>query len=678
MLFLGALQTAAVGGEAAFDVRRFGAVADGTTLNTVAIQKAIDACHAAGGGRVVVAGGVYLSGAVQLRSRVTLVVEAGTTLLGSPNIADYRVKTEPIDWGWTYKKTAIAFAPCLIYAERAEHVGLEGKGTVDGQGGRQRKVFPNRGDADQRRPILVRFHECRDVTLRDVTLLDPAAYATFFVHSRDIAIAGVTIRSRQTPNGDGLDLDGCRNVRIADCDLDCGDDAISPKTSHPDWPNEDFTITGCRMKSEWAAIRLGAESIAPMRRLDMRDCVFDDCRDGIKIESSEGALYEDLSFRGIQMRDVNRPFYITATRFNFSAHARSSRLPAGRMRGLRFSDITAVARASDPTKPFDRTCSAIVSLPCATIEDVVFSNVDLTFPGGGTAEQARRIDVAEMLHFNDYKQWARPFDGELPCSVLYLRHLRDVRLENVRLRVAAADERPYIAGDDIDGLTLAGVVGHGPAPAPGLAKLLETRRVSTRDCRVENAAGAPLLVTPTAEDLRRLADLRARSAALDNSIQRLADAADVAEHATPLLVLPAQWNFRPDPDDAGEWARWFAAAPDGAWKPIRVDQPWSKQGFAEYRGVAWYAVQFETPDSDLGSRVLLRFGAINGRCRAWLDGEPVVERMIDPIYVWKFPWVVDLTTTRLRTRTTHRLVVRVESTAPDPGVNQPAELLRLP
>jgi hypothetical protein len=318
-----------------------------------------------------------------------------------------------------------------------------------------------------------------------------------------------------------------------------------------------------------------------------------------------------------------------------------------------------------------------VSLSDATIEDVSFSNVDLTFPGGGTAEQAKRIDVAEMLHFNDYKQWARPFDGELPCAALYLRHLRNVRLEDVRLRVAAADERPYIAGDDIDGLTLAGVVGYGPAPAPGLAKLLDARGVSTRDCRVENAAGVPVLGTPTAEDLRRLSDLRARSTVMDNSIQGLADAADAAEHATPLLVLPAQWDFRPDPDDAGERARWFIAAPDAAWKAIRVDQPWSKQGFAEYRGVAWYAVQFETPDSALGSRFLLRFSAINGRCRAWLDGQRIGERDIDPIFVWKFPWVLELTT-RPRPRTTHRLVVRVESTAPDPGVNQPAELLRLP
>ena len=109
-----------------------------------------------------------------------------------------------------------------------------------------------------------------------------------------------------------------------------------------------------------------------------------------------------------------------------------------------------------------------------------------------------------------------------------------------------------------------------------------------------------------------------------------------------------------------------------------MDLPWSKQGFAEHRGVAWYAVQFEIPDSDLGSRVMLRVNAINGRCRAWLDGEPIGERMIDRIYVWKFHWVIDLTTTRLRPRTTHRLVVRVESTAADPGLNQPAELLRLP
>jgi hypothetical protein len=633
-----------------FDVRQFGATADGKTLNTAAIQKAIDACHAAGGGRVVVAGGVFLTGAVQLKNGVTLAVEAGTTLLGSPDIRDYGVVTTPIDWGWTYKKTAIAFAPCLIYAEKAEHVGLEGKGTIDGQGGRLRKVFPNRGDADQRRPILVRFHECREVSLRDVTLVDPAAFATFFVHCRDIAVAGVTIRSRQTVNGDGLDFDGCRNVRITRCDLDCGDDAISTKTSHPDWPNENFTITNCQMKSEWAAIRVGCESVAAMRHFDLRDCEFTDCRDGIKIESAEGALFENLSFSIIEMREVNRPLYITATRFNFSAHARRSRPANGRIRDVRLSDIRAVARAGDPAKPFDRTCAAIVALPGHAIENVVLTNVDLTFPGGGTAEQAARLDGAELLHFDDYKQWARPFDGELPASVLYLRHLRNVRLENVRLTVEKPDARPFIAGDDVVGLTLHRVIGHAPAPLSPLAKLADVHRITTHDI-------TPALAEPTADEQRRLAALRQRATALDNAIAQTTAAFDAAEKAAVCAELPSEWEFRPTADTG--------------WTKVRLDT--TPKPLPKADGAGFYTVTFETPALRSGARTFLRFAGINGTCRLWLDDQPLGERTLDADYVRKFPFVADVTG-RLRSHTTHRLTVQVESSSAMPSLRLPVEI----
>ena len=457
--------------------------------------------------------GVYLTGSVRLKSHVVLRIEMGALLRGSPNIRDYTIATAPLQWGGWWKFIAHDLRPCLIYAENADQVGLEGKGKVDGQGGGLRKVFPNPGDS--RRPMLLRFQHCRGVTLHDVTLLDPASFTTFFVHSQDIAIEGVTIRSRQTGNGDGLDFDGCRNVRIKRCDFDCGDDAISPKTFHPDWPNEHFTITNCRMKTEWAAIRLGPESIGAMRHFEMNDCVFTDCRDGIKIESSEGATFEDLAFSGIEMKDVNRPFYITATRFPYTMHSRSFRPSVGRIRNLRFRDLRATARRGDSARPFDRTCVAVVSLPGYAIEDIALTNVKFMFPGGGTAEQAKRMDVAEMLNCNDYMEWARPFDGELPSSVLYLRHLRGVRLENVQLIVERPDARPFIAGDDVDGFTLQDVVASAPAPVATLAKLADARHVTIRNCHVKGADPVRLLAEPTDEEQSRLAELRRRAAALD-------------------------------------------------------------------------------------------------------------------------------------------------------------------
>jgi len=516
-----------------FDITAYGTKSDGQTLNTAAIQKAIDACHASGGGTVLVPRGVFVSGSLRLKSKVTLRLERDAILRGSPDIADYTVETAELHWGGFWKFAASQWRQCLVYAEDAEEIGIEGPGTIDGQGGRERKVFPNA--KDPRRPMLVRLVGCRKVTVREVNLLDPASFTTFFVRSEDIHIERVTIRSRNSTNGDGLDFDGCKRVRIQDCDIDAGDDGIGPKVFHPDWPNEDFEISGCRITSRWHAIRVGAESIAPIRRLAVRDCVFTRCQGGIKIEASEGALFEDLSFSRIEMKQVCQPIMVLASRFAFSAHNRSARPPAGRIRKVRFSDIRAIAAIREDVSmkakggkkdPFQRPCSAVVSRPGSHIEDVSFTNIDLTFPGGGTTEEASRLDVGELLESTDYMKWAVPFDGEVPASALYLRHVKGVRLENVRFSVEKPDARAFIAGDDVEGLTLNGVVGHAPAPVPGLAKLADAMDVTEKDCRVECGANVPVIIAPSADEVRRLAELRTRSAALDREIQQKADQFD--------------------------------------------------------------------------------------------------------------------------------------------------------
>jgi hypothetical protein len=168
----------------------------------------------------------------------------------------------------------------------------------------------------------------------------------------------------------------------------------------------------------------------------------------------------------------------------------------------------------------------VVSGPGSRIENISFSDIDITFPGGGTAEQASRLDVGELLEAFEYIKWAVPFDGELPASALYLRHVKGVRLENVRYTVEKPDARAFIAGDDVQGLTLQGVVARATAPVPGLVKLADAKDVTEKDCRVECGTPVPVLVAPTTEELRRLTELRTRSAALDREIQEKADQFD--------------------------------------------------------------------------------------------------------------------------------------------------------
>jgi hypothetical protein len=404
---------------------------------------------------------------------------------------------------------------CLIYAQNAENTGLEGRGTIDGRGQRG-KFFPNPGDPDGRRPMLVRFQDCQRIYLRDITLIDPASFATFFVHSRNIVVDAVTIRSRNTPNGDGLDFDGCANVLIANCDLDCGDDAISLKPLHPDWPCQNFCINNCTISSQWAAIRIGPESRGDTRHVVVSNCVFTDCRDGLKIQNCEGGVTEDLLFDNIVMRDVNRPMFITLNRFSFSAYELSSRPPIAGLRNIQCSNIRATARRGDPANVYDQPCVSVVALPGYAIENVTLSNVHLTMPGGGTAEQAARMDVAELLDFGGLWPEALHFGGELPCSSIYFRHVRGISLNNVRLSLERPDARPFVAGDDIDGLDLIGMTAQGSQEAQGLAKLADARHVTVRDCRLYAGGheAETLLVPLTPEEEERLATHRRQVAAL--------------------------------------------------------------------------------------------------------------------------------------------------------------------
>ncbi len=175
-----------------FDVRRFGAVADGSTVNTAALQAAIDGCHAAGGGTVVLKGGKYLTGTIFLKDNVVLRIEADSTLLGSPRIGDYRESRYPVAWAkHIVHLTRNSFG--LICADEANAIGIEGAGAIDGQGG---SSFPNADDPQGRRPYLVLFTRCTNIKVRDVTLRNPGIFAFFFRRCRDVWVDSVTVDSR--------------------------------------------------------------------------------------------------------------------------------------------------------------------------------------------------------------------------------------------------------------------------------------------------------------------------------------------------------------------------------------------------------------------------------------------------------------------------------------------------
>ncbi|MCX7591701.1 MAG: glycosyl hydrolase family 28 protein, partial [Kiritimatiellae bacterium] len=309
--------------ETYFNVRNFGVAADGKTLDTAAIQAAVDAAHAAGGGKAYCPPGRYLCGSIQLKSNVSLYLEAGATILASTRQEDY-------DQTWKLP-VSCAFHPHLsrehlIWARRAENVGIVGPGVVDGQAERFHGEFDSLNGfykIDGWRPVrLIAFIECKDVSLEGITIRNAPGWTVWPLGCEDVRITGVRIYNhRQTPNSDGLDPDCCSGVRISDCLLECGDDCIALKSSAnllgEPRACENVVVTNCLLSSPTCGIRVGYEGDGPIRNCAFSNLVMYNTRTGInmlvprheEIGILHGPSIEHLTFSNIVM-DTKLAFYL--------------------------------------------------------------------------------------------------------------------------------------------------------------------------------------------------------------------------------------------------------------------------------------------------------------------------------------------------------------------------------
>ncbi|MBM3889694.1 MAG: glycoside hydrolase, partial [Verrucomicrobia bacterium] len=225
-----------------FNIREFGVAGDGSRLDTQPIQKAIDTCAQAGGGTVYFPAGTYLSGTLFMKNRVTLHLDAGAVLLGSKELKDYPVTVSAFR-SYTDNYTDKS----LLYGEKLQGVAIHGRGTIDGQGAAFKGPY-------KVRPYLIRFVSCQDVSVRDITLKDSPMWVQHFLACDDVLVEGVRVRSRCNANNDGIDIDCCHRVRIANCDISSGDDAIVLKST-ADRPCKDVAVTNCVLSTHCNAFK---------------------------------------------------------------------------------------------------------------------------------------------------------------------------------------------------------------------------------------------------------------------------------------------------------------------------------------------------------------------------------------------------------------------------------------
>lgn len=266
-----------------FSVRDYGAKGDRETLDTAAIQAAVDACAKVGGGVVLVSQGDYLSATIRLKDRVTLRIAKGACLWVSADRADYDGSRQ------------------LLVADGAVGVSVEGEGAIDGQATGDfgdRWGQPNRPEF---RTGILLFQGCKDVAVRGITIRHSDAWTLHFRRCENVAVQGVTIRNNyRRLNSDGIVPNMCRNVRITGCDIVAGDDCIVLKTTEAE-PCEDVVVTDCRLESAATAIKLGTESHGDFRNVRFSNCKIRNSFIGIGLYLKDGGTMENVRFENIDV-----------------------------------------------------------------------------------------------------------------------------------------------------------------------------------------------------------------------------------------------------------------------------------------------------------------------------------------------------------------------------------------
>ncbi len=409
-------------------VRDFGARPDGETLNTEALQRAIDDCGRKGGGTVTFPAGRYVSGTILLQDGVTLRLEEGAALLGSTNLADYRLIDDFRDG------TGAPMGYCFVGAVDRQNVGIEGPGVIDGRG---KEVLAARGPADRgKRPFLARFQRCSGVSLHNVELRQSAAWCAHLFQCRDVTAAGVRIHNHAGSNNDGFDIDSCQTVHIADCDIDTGDDAICLKTTGPQ-PCRDVTVTNCRLKSNCAAVKCGTESVGDFEKIRVTDCrILSAGLGGIKLLSVDGGSLRDVMVSGIAMEAGRVPVFLRLGARLKTFRPGDEKKPVGSLHGVAIRNLRATA---------DGPGILISGIPGHNVEDVTLDDVVIRLPGGGVKDDPP-VAVPEVEAA--YPE-IRMFGPKLPAWGMYARHVRGLKMNGVRMSVEKPDGRPERVMEDV-------------------------------------------------------------------------------------------------------------------------------------------------------------------------------------------------------------------------------------
>ena len=418
------------------DMVKYGAKPDGRSDNTAIIQKAIDECTSSGGGIITFPAGTYLAGSLFVKDNVTLYLRRNAILQG---IA---------------KEAAFAgehfLAKGFIRIEKARNVSIIGEGTIDGNG--RHKVW-QKGNNAKDRPYLVHVKDSRNIVIKDVTLQNSAFWTLRLFRNVRVRVDGVTIYGHANWNNDGIDLDS-KDVIVSNCLIDTDDDAICFKSDSKEAIVENVTITNCIVASNCNFIKFGTAGFGGFKNIAVSNCTLRPASEsnfqfwnkhipsvkdsisgiaGIALEMVSGGYMDQITISNITMEGVQTPIFIRLG---------SRNNPTGSLKNVVISNIVANACSAIP--------SIIAGVPGFQVENVSIRDVLIKSVGGGTQEDIAR-DVPE--NEKGYPE-NRMFGLTLPAYGFYVRHAKNIFLDNIQFQLKAPDARPALWFDDAQEVTV--------------------------------------------------------------------------------------------------------------------------------------------------------------------------------------------------------------------------------
>ena len=443
----------------------FGAIADGKTKNTVAIQNTIDKASEMGGAIVLIPSGNFLTGVLHLKSNVELHLAANATLLASTTRSDYGPSKE---------------AAALISAKNQHNIAITGNGVITGQSVELLKdiyIMLNAGTlqddtwktvnpwhqmrtTESNRPKLIELTNCDGIQIKGIFLKDGLCWIQNYRNCSNLLIDSIKVESNAYWNNDGLDVTDSENVKITNCSINAADDGICLKSEDRNRCCKNIFVANCKVRSSANAIKLGTASWGGFKKITIRDItVFDTFRSAVALESVDGGILEDVDVRNIKATNTGNAILLRLGHRNKDSVVSC-------LRNVYIGNVIVNVPMGKPDKgypmdgpelsfPHNVFPASITGLPGHPVENVLLENIKITYEGGGNKATAYfPLDSLNYITENEAGYPEFSMFGELPVWGLYVRHAKGLTLKNIQLSYQKEDFRSACAFNDVDKLNI--------------------------------------------------------------------------------------------------------------------------------------------------------------------------------------------------------------------------------